>query len=49
MLAGGKAALFTCVRMVQKEGNPKVAAFEETRIWEEQAPGRWQCVHFHKS
>jgi calcium/calmodulin-dependent protein kinase (CaM kinase) II len=50
-LLGQDAALVTYTRLVQSvgdDGNPRTAAFEETRVWQ-RIGGAWKHVHFHRS
>jgi calcium/calmodulin-dependent protein kinase (CaM kinase) II len=47
----GDVALVTYVRLNQRvglDGQPGVASFEETRVWQRQGP-TWKHVHFHRS
>jgi ketosteroid isomerase-like protein len=47
----GDAAIVTYVRLNQRlgpEGQPREAAFEETRVWQRQGDS-WKHVHFHRS
>ena len=47
----GDVAVVTYVRLNQRlgpDGQPTTTAFEETRIWHNQA-GSWRHVHFHRS
>jgi calcium/calmodulin-dependent protein kinase (CaM kinase) II len=47
----GDVAVVAYVRLNQRldgQGQPFVAAVEETRVWQRQG-GRWRHVHFHRS
>lgn len=47
----GDVAVVTYVRLNQRvgpDGQPTVANFEETRVWQRGASG-WKHVHFHRS
>jgi Calcium/calmodulin dependent protein kinase II association domain len=47
----GEVAVVTYVRLNQRvglDGQPGVASFEETRIWQRQGE-TWKHVHFHRS
>ena len=47
----GDVAVVSYVRLNQRlgpDGQPTTTAFEETRIWHNQA-GAWRHVHFHRS
>jgi hypothetical protein len=47
----GDVAIVTYVRLNQRlgpEGQPREAAFEETRVWQRQGD-LWKHVHFHRS
>jgi len=47
----GDVAVVSYVRLNQRvgpDGQPSVASFEETRVWQRQG-GAWKHVHFHRS
>ena len=47
----GDVAVITYIRLIQRldaDGSAPSAAFEETRVWQQQ-DGGWKHVHFHRS
>lgn len=48
---GANAAVVSYTRLLQlvdSQGRPQTAVFEETRVWRKSG-GQWEQVHFHRS